>query len=473
MARMPRIPKPEPRKNGILAVQIRVPAPLERLIGRKVLRRSTGTKDDREYYRRAPAIVLEFEALLQRARDQLERRPVRTFVEILPVFHNLYRLIPDLPLVEREDGTLGMWQWVQPAAKREPEPGVTLPGGLAIKVAGCSTATAMALWKVKRGDNQPKQRAIDSRKSKMAKFLVWAKKPDDLTLVTTADIQRYKEHLLATYPPPSNVARDHLTDILALFRVADENRKFDGLAGGNPAAKIKLPPKRKGIPRLAFTDAEATKILLAARGHPEPIVQWGMPLMCHLGAITEEIADALVRHVKLVDGIWCFGITSDSRTTIVDGATVTAHLKTQFRDRLLPLHPAVLREGFLDRVEDVHRQHGEDAPLFPEITPDKFGLRNTKASNLIMAFLRDVGIENEIDRDTGRVTALRDSYGWRHRFASRLQDTTHVEGSTPERRRFITGHLGRDVHENVYLEHPPAKTKPIIDTLPDPLAGLV
>ena len=42
MARMPRIPKPEPRKNDILAVQIRVPAELQTLVGKKVLRRSTG-----------------------------------------------------------------------------------------------------------------------------------------------------------------------------------------------------------------------------------------------------------------------------------------------------------------------------------------------------------------------------------------------------------------------------------------------
>ena len=67
------------------------------------------------------------------------------------------------------------------------------------KVAACSTATAIALWRVKRGDDQPKQQAIDGRESKMAKFLAWAKKPDDLTLVLQADIQRYKEHLVAAH----------------------------------------------------------------------------------------------------------------------------------------------------------------------------------------------------------------------------------------------------------------------------------
>jgi len=75
-----------------------------------------------------------------------------------------------------------------------------------IKLAGCSTATAMALWKVKRGDDQPKQQAIDSRKSKMTKFFAHIKKPDDLTGVIAADIQAYKEHLIKVGGPGSNLA---------------------------------------------------------------------------------------------------------------------------------------------------------------------------------------------------------------------------------------------------------------------------
>jgi hypothetical protein len=38
---------------------------------------------------------------------------------------------------------------------------------------------------------------------------------------------------------------------------------------------------------------------------------------------------------------------------------------------------------------------------------------------------------------------------------------------TPKRRRCLTGNAG-DLHEKVYLEHPPEKTKPIIDALPSP-----
>lgn len=463
MARMYRIPKPEPRKNDLLAVQIRVPAELQKIVGKTVLRRSTGTKDNREYYRRAPAIVLEFEVMLQQARERFERlqRPHTRLVQIIEPFKHLYRDHPYLEVEERDDGTM----WVR-SAVRDEEPDEPKFEALT-PAAGCTTATAMALWKVKRGDNQPKQPAIDARASKMAKFLTWANRPDDLTRVLESDIQRYKEHLVATNPPDSNVARDHLTDIVALFNVADENRKFVNLPGGNPAAKIVLPPKRKGIPRLGFTDDEARLILLAAREEPEPIVRWGTWLHCFLGTITEEIADALVRHVKLVDGILCFDITTEGRTTIVDGAAISADLKTAFRPRLLPIHPALIREGFLDYVEDVRRKYGPRAPLFPEIAPDKYGQRNTRASTLTMRFLRRLGIENEVDPDTGKVIGLRDSYSWRHRFATQLEDMSELK---PDRQRFMTGHSAPDVHGRIYLDHSPAKLKPFIDALPDPTA---
>jgi hypothetical protein len=80
----------------------------------------------------------------------------------------------------------------------------------------------------------------------------------------------------------------------------------------------------------------------------------------------------------------------------------------------------------------------------------------------MMTFLRDLDIENEKD-ETGKVIALRDTYSFRHRFASALQSTQHMPDSTAERRRYLCGHAGRDVHERTYLDHPPRLTKPILD----------
>jgi len=82
-----------------------------------------------------------------------------------------------------------------------------------------------------------------------------------------------------------------------------------------------------------------------------------------------------------------------------------------------------------------------------------------------MKFLRGIGIENEKDPATGKVTGLRDSCSWRHRFASQLEDMSRLK---PDRQRFMTGHTAPDMHGKVYLKHPPRKLKPFINKLPDP-----
>ena len=265
-----------------------------------------------------------------------------------------------------------------------------------------------------------------------------------------------------------NVAYDHLVDVVALFNVADENHRFKGLPDGNPAKDIVLPPKRDGATRKPFTEVEARRILLAARNHEAPIIRWGQPLQCYLGAIVSEISDALVSHVRQVDGVWCFDFTPEGRVAIADGVKIAANLKTAFRPRCVPLHQrGLINAGFLDYVEYVRRAHGDDAPLFPILTPDKTGQRNTRASDVIMDFLRseEVGIVNEVDPVTGRLKVIRDSYCWRKRFATMLED---MPGLMPDRQRYLTGHSASDIHGRRYLDHPPRKLKRFIEALRDP-----
>jgi integrase len=336
------------------------------------------------------------------------------------------------------------------------------------KVVPCTTEEAIAMWKIKRGDDQPKQPAIDSRRSKMAKFFAFIRKPDDLSGVTWQDIQSYKDHLVEAHRAPSNIPYDHLVDVVALFNVADENHRFKGLPDGNPAKDIVLPPKREGASRKPFTEIEARRILLAARNHEAAIIRWGQPLQCYLGAIVSEISDALVSHIRQIDGVWCFDLTPEGRVAIADGVKIAANLKTAFRPRCVPLHQrGLINAGFLDYVEAVRREYGDDAPLFPDLRPDKAGQRNTRASDMIMEFLRspEVGIVNEVDPANGRLKVIRDSYCWRKRFATMLED---MPGLKPDRQRYLTGHAAPDIHGRRYLDHPPRKLKRFIEALCDP-----
>jgi hypothetical protein len=94
----------------------------------------------------------------------------------------------------------------------------------------------------------------------------------------------------------------------------------------------------------------------------------------------------------------------------------------------------------------------------------------------IMKFIRGCGILNTTDPATGKVTALKDSYSWRKRFASRLENIVEVIdratgqkiGNKPDRQRYLCGHAAVDVHGKIYLEHPPTETRHIIDAIPWP-----
>jgi len=306
----------------------------------------------------------------------------------------------------------------------------------------------------------------------MRKFFAWIEKPDNLFAVTEDDLLRYQDHLEKTYG--SNHMRDHFTDICALFNAADQRRRFRHLTGGNPAQHIVLPPKRKGLDRVALTDDESQRTLLAV-GAADPVVYWGHLLCAYLGTTQSEIADALVSHVVKDRGVWCLLITGEGRTFIDrDGKTQKANLKTEYRERYLPLVSAI-RDRVLARVAYLRKTYGEQATLFHEIEPDRDGLRANRLSTLMMRLMRDkngLNIQDPIDAEGKRV-ALRDARSWRKRFTTVLDQTSHLPGSTDARRAYLTGHTPGTVRAKSYNEHPPCDTLRLLEAMRDPLTGKV
>lgn len=309
--------------------------------------------------------------------------------------------------------------------------------------------TVENLW-INDRKRKPKPKAIRARRAKMDRFFDWLAKHHhsarhtDMARASGADLQAYKEAL------PANIARDHLIDVRAHFRVAAKNNKF--FPHPNPAANLGLPAKRKKAKRVDFTPAERKLILEHARVSEDQVIKWSNLIASVTGAGTAEIIDADTRDIEVVDGIVVFHIRTDYRAYGDDD------LKNEFRGRSLPVHPGVAA-GFLAYRDAVRRDYygGGDGPLFPQIPEDKDGVRNHRASMKIMRFLRRIGIKNEPG-------IKRDFYSWRHTVCTMLEDFT-----TPDRARYIVGHGGRDVHANAYLKHPVPALLKVIRRLPDPM----
>jgi hypothetical protein len=228
-------------QRGIFQVKIDKPNRLRSIIGKDSLVRSTGTTDQDIANRIALPIIAEFQAMIADAEIRLGQRHPRS-VQSAPL---PWREVEFYDPIRRETTTLFTLSRSGPPGEVMPPVNEPVAKALPITVVGCATETALDLWKVKRVNNPPGQKALNTKRSRMRDLFEYLSMANDLTLPNDKQLQAYNEHLLKL--GGNALCFDHFTHICALYRVADQNNKFSGLPGGNPCAKIVLPPKPEGV----------------------------------------------------------------------------------------------------------------------------------------------------------------------------------------------------------------------------------
>ena len=151
--------------------------------------------------------------------------------------------------------------------------------------------------------------------------------------------------------------------------------------------------------------------------------------------------------VRVEDGIQVIRIDPADRE---EGGSV----KNLASIRSVPLHPALVAEGFLTYVESLPR----GAPLFPKLTPDRFGKRGGNGSKTIGRWVRDkVGITDPRKAP---------NHSWRHRFADQCKKV----GIPRELRFALEGHAASDVGDSYGSDgYPLSVLADAITKLPNPL----
>jgi integrase len=281
--------------------------------------------------------------------------------------------------------------------------------------------------------------------SKTTRFIRWLKLDrherrvadlaEDMRLVTRDEFVRYKEYLLShskgsrNEPPKelpatglgyTSVCR-HLHDLKTIFIFASKNRSFE-----SPTDEVTLPSRTKKMMARnkwrSFSREERFLILTEARKEG-PVIRWCQWVAWATGARVSEIAEASTKDICQIGGMWCIKILLDNR----DGE---AELKNEDSWRIVALHSAVLREGFLDYVQEIRRKYGE-GPLFPMIKPNRDGRRGTPASNRVSIWLR-----NKLKITDPKIAP---NHSWRHTF-----ETVHRNEMEPPTRldimKSIMGH---------------------------------
>jgi integrase len=262
---------------------------------------------------------------------------------------------------------------------------------------------------------------------------------NDPRRVTKGDIAGWKAAMLAEGRSEGTVG-NALIAVQSIFGVALRS----DLIPTNPATDVSMPAKNGGrkAGRLPFTDDEAKLILAAARGQ-RGYRRWIPWLLAYTGARLEEVAQALVSDVRQEDGHWVLEVSAG------DGKV----LKNEGSARLIPLHPALLREGFLEFVA-AQREAGEPV-LFSDAAPDRFGRRGGSATKVLGRWLRvNLGIV-----DKRKVAG----HSWRHRF----KDLCRRCGVPKDVHDALTGHAAGDVGSTYGLGFTVGTLAEAIAKLPD------
>jgi integrase len=233
-----------------------------------------------------------------------------------------------------------------------------------------SMSDLLALWIGERKPPPRSQVAYRGKVNRLVDFLGH----DDAGKISERDMIRYKEHLLKDPALSQKTVAGHLDDLRTIFRFGAKNKKIPS----DPLADVTFKPKRDPHKkRLPFSADDRRLILNEARG-ADPLIRWTAWVGAFSGMRLGEIVDAHTRDVMQLEGHWVFRIGVEHRETSI---------KTETSLRDVPIHSAVIREGFLDYVGALG-----SGPLFPMITPDRHGKRSDNASAIVNPWMRSIGI---------------------------------------------------------------------------------
>jgi integrase len=239
---------------------------------------------------------------------------------------------------------------------------------------------------------------------------------DDATRVAREDMLRWREATKA-----GGKTNNTWNNRLSMLRQVFEHGAEAGLIAANPADNGLRLRKNKTELRLPYTDDEAKRILEAARKETSPSLRWAHWVMAFTGMRVGEVLQLHGADVKQdpISGVWFLDVNEASEDKSVKNAT----------PRHVPLHPALIAEGFLDYARSITGP----APLFPDKGLDPFGQRGGRGWNLVGEWVRKtVGITDKQKAP---------NHSWRHRMEDELRAAEVIESD----RDAIIGHARKTV----------------------------
>jgi hypothetical protein len=292
--------------------------------------------------------------------------------------------------------------------------------------------------------NAPKK-GIQNMDTKSGRFADWLGH-DDMAQVTFENCRDYRDFLIEEGELAATTILTHVKALKRLFGYAYENDHLPA----NPWQRVKFKAG-DGEARDDFSPEERRLILTLARD-ADPVIRWCNWLSSFNAARLSEIVDADTRDIVVEEGVPVMKIRRKFRSP-------DQRLKTKESTRTVPLHSAVLAEGFLNYVGSVG-----DGPLFPQLSLDTYGGRAGKVTSPISKWLRNV---------VGITDPNKPFYSHRHTAISFLRNTRTPDGHPAVKEdveRYLCGHSGKGAHA-AYGKQWIETLKAAIEVIPDPIGG--
>ena len=154
-----------------------------------------------------------------------------------------------------------------------------------------------------------------------------------------------------------------------------------------------------------------------------------------------EICQIRTADVALVGSVWALKFDAEA-----------GPLKNANAERVLPIHPGLIKSGFIDFVKMLPA-----GPVFPALPLDKFKSRGGNGTKVLGRWVRSLGITDE---------TISPSHSWRHRFRT----VARRNNLSQEIVNAMLGHGARNIGE-AYGEYELISMLREIEKIPCPVYG--
>lgn len=223
------------------------------------------------------------------------------------------------------------------------------------------------------------------------------------------EVKNWMEALQDSGELSNRTIKGKVQSICTILNWGRQNDPQNFLPAGNPLTGMKMPDYSTTPSHLkAFTLAEAAVVLGAAREETKPLFRW-IPWLCaYSGMRVNEAGQLRKEDFFCIDDQWFWNVTTAGRRS----------LKTASSERRIPVHPALVEEGFIAFVEKA-----SGGGLFKGKTKEEINIQPRMST-----WVRSI-----IPYD--KRPELAPNHGWRHLF----EDLCRRDNVPEDARSYLTG----------------------------------